>query len=324
MLGALEKDDFEDEVCAFLRRCMPDFQNIPAQPQGDGGLDGLSHAQTVGYCCYGPVQEPSKVKAKGLKSDIIKKFQSDLRTLCEVSPQGKSKTKALIHNETAELKTIMGAGRKLEIVRLVVSVFDTHQIVGALNTSFDEYKAASQCRFVEKGAKLTIWGPKELASMGAVDDLTLMRLEERAILRRVEATVASGAEPPPPSTTEFDAKFDWIETTGNQPPEVVKRLRHHFRSRWSQAIAIENDLANNAVTLHQAVNTARQEAAVDADLASGDCTKPAALLERMRQSLRQRLDEQTNAKFPPDLRNRIVDGEIARLLGECPVDWRVK
>jgi len=45
MLGALEKDSFQDEVCARLATVIADFQRIPAKPHGDAGLDGLSHGQ---------------------------------------------------------------------------------------------------------------------------------------------------------------------------------------------------------------------------------------------------------------------------------------
>jgi hypothetical protein len=322
MLGLFEGRDFEDEVCAFLRRCVQDFQNVPAKPKGDAGLDGLSHGQTVAYCCYGPEQEPSKAKAKGLRTDIIRKFRSDLRTLCELATKGKGKSTKLLHSPTDEMKTILAAGKKLTLVRLVVSVFDTHQLLGPLNTSFDEYRAASQCRYVEQTASLTIWGPQELATVGAIDDLALLRLEQRAILCRVSAAMSGPTPPTVPPATDFDAKFDWLESQAKSPKGAISRTRDHFRKRWSEAIAVENELANNAMVLHEQLSRARQEAAVDADLASGSTSSAMDLLERMRLKFGERLDEQLGAKFPADIRNRLVDGELARLIGECPIDWR--
>ena len=53
-LGALEGNEFQDHVCFRLGRRFTDFQPVPANPGGDGGVDGLSHGLTQGYCCYGP------------------------------------------------------------------------------------------------------------------------------------------------------------------------------------------------------------------------------------------------------------------------------
>jgi hypothetical protein len=316
LLGALEKDAFEDEACAFLRRCFSDFQNVPAKPQGDGGLDGLSHGQTIAYCCYGPEQETSKVKAKGLKDDILKKYRGDLQTLLEVCHDGKGK---LVHSETAELATIMGKGQRITTVRLIVSVFDTHQVIGPLNTSFDEYKAASQCRYVDKSANLTILGPKELATLGPVDDLAITRVEQRALLALVKTAVAS-SPPSPASTEDFDAKFDWLLDTGKVPKPATESLRQHFKKAWSTAIAVENELLNNAVTLHQALTEARQQAVVDANLAP--VTEPKELMNYMRQRLAVRIGERMGGAQLVEVQSSLTDGELGRLIGECPVDWR--
>ena len=74
LIGSLEGDAFEDEVCSRLLKIFLDFQSIPAKPHGDGGLDGLSHGQKHAYCCYGPEQEVRKLENKGLKDDIVRKF----------------------------------------------------------------------------------------------------------------------------------------------------------------------------------------------------------------------------------------------------------
>ncbi len=41
MLGLLEKDAFQDEVCARLGAIFADLQRIPPKPHGDAGLDGV-------------------------------------------------------------------------------------------------------------------------------------------------------------------------------------------------------------------------------------------------------------------------------------------
>ena len=58
----------------------------------------------------------------------------------------------------AELATIMGDGNKIRSIFLVVSWFETHRVIGALNTAFNRYKKGSQLNFVHPDATLTIWG----------------------------------------------------------------------------------------------------------------------------------------------------------------------
>lgn len=45
-LRRLEGEAFEEAVCLALELNLHDFQRIPDKPQGDGGLDGLSHGGT--------------------------------------------------------------------------------------------------------------------------------------------------------------------------------------------------------------------------------------------------------------------------------------
>jgi hypothetical protein len=322
LMSDLEGRDFEDETCSFLQRIITDFQTVPANPSGDAGLDGHSHAQTIAYCCYGPAKASKETTAK-LRTAVIEKFRGDLRTLFEIEIQGKGKKRTLSHCETAEMKTILATGKKLDVIRLVVSVFEDHRVLGSLHDAFNEYKSASKCRYIDAGAKLTIWGPKQLAQVGAVDDLVIAKLEQREIVRRITASMGSQtAKLPVPTNSSFDAKFDWLEAQKKLSADAVTRLRTRFRARWSTAITVENDLANNAPQLHAALATAREEAAADADLASGTAPNPAALLELMRTKLAERLEQHLGARFPPEIRNQLVDGEIGRLIGECPVDWR--
>ncbi|MDX2089782.1 MAG: hypothetical protein SFX73_18140 [Kofleriaceae bacterium] len=320
IMRSLEKQDFEDEVCGFLQRCITDFQTVPANPHGDAGLDGHSHGQTVAYCCYGP-EEATKSHAGKLKAAIVNKFRDDLRKLFELDTQGSGKAAKLVHCETAEMKTILAAGKKIGTVRLVVSVFDSHQILAPLNEAFSDYLKASKCRYVAKKATMTIWGPKQLALNGAVDDLVIARLQQREIVLRVANTL-SKPTPLITPTSDFDEKFDWIAAQKKGQPDSVARLRDWFRKQWSKAVAVENDFANNAPNLHSALAQAREEATSDADLVSGTTSTPQALLIVMREKLAQRLEQHLGARFPADLRSKLVDGEIARLIGECPVDWR--
>ena len=97
-------------MCARLHALIADFQRIPDKPSGDGGLDGLSHGQSCGYCCYGPEQEPFKTNRVGLKKDIVEKFRNDLRKLFEVEVGPR---KRLVQTKSVALPSIMGVTLEL-------------------------------------------------------------------------------------------------------------------------------------------------------------------------------------------------------------------
>jgi hypothetical protein len=63
-LSQLTGDDFQEEVCTRLQTVILSFQTIPPKPQGDAGLDGISHDGEHRYCCYGPEHDEFK-KPKG-------------------------------------------------------------------------------------------------------------------------------------------------------------------------------------------------------------------------------------------------------------------
>ena len=86
----------------------------------------------------------------------------------------------------------MGADPKIKHVYLVVSWFESHRVIGRLNTNFDKYKAASQQRFVNADAIVAIWGPKNLAALGEVDDYMLFRAENPALFAQFHSAHHSG------------------------------------------------------------------------------------------------------------------------------------
>jgi hypothetical protein len=315
LLSALEKEEFEEEICAFLGTFIADFQRIPAKPRGDAGLDGLSHGQTHAYCCYGPEQEPWKKNLKGLKDDILEKFRSDLRKLFELEFD---KNKKLIRNVNAEMATILAPGRKLTNVYLVVSWFETHRIIGPLNKSFAEYKAVSSCAYIDSAAQPTIWGPRDLATRWVVDELALFRVENQALVAKVKKALASGVAPPVPD--KFDAKFEYLRTKSPENKAVTDALADHFRQSWSGALALDNELAATSVVLHEALEIARTQTTIAAYIQSQLKSEPMELLEHMRNEVKSKLGEVFGERLGV-LSPKVADGEIARLIGECPINW---
>jgi hypothetical protein len=144
-LGLLSGDPFEAEVVVALQQTFTGngFQRVPDKPQGDGGLDGLSHGRTRAYCCYGPELQPSpRTLAAALRKKIADKFKSDLRRLLELD----FKSSKLVKKANDELATVLGdpPSVKIQVIVLITNVFEDKRLIGDLGNAFDEYKKASK------------------------------------------------------------------------------------------------------------------------------------------------------------------------------------
>ena len=314
ILGSLEGQAFEDEVCARLQCLISDFQRIPAKPHGDGGLDGLSHGQTRGYCCYGPEQDPVKLKTKGLTGAIIEKFSKDLRRLLEVSI---GQDPPLDHEPTVELVTIMGKGNRMKNIYLVSSSFESHRVIGPINTAFANYRKASELRYVDPDATVTVWGPKDLANLGAVDEHTLFRIENRTLFEHVREAKTIAIQ----ATGDFDSKFDDLKRRRPERAADIDALAQDFRRAWASAVALDDRLASTSVVLHEALEEARTGAATSARLQSLGSDTPQGLIDTIRQDVVNRLDVSFGQRFGV-LTTKVADGIVAGLIGECPLEWR--
>jgi hypothetical protein len=74
------------------------------------------------------------------------------------------------------------------------------------------------------------------------------------------------------------------------------------------------------VSLHEALEQARMQAMIKAALrAQGE--NPLALVDVMRDEVKNQLTETVGEGLGPHL-VQIADGQIARLIGECFLDWR--
>jgi hypothetical protein len=315
LVAMLEGDAFEEEFCARLQTTFVDFQRIPAKPQGDGGLDGLSHSQERAYCCYGPEQEARKLGNKGLKDDIISKFSGDLRRLLELDFDNRK----LIQTSNDVLGNILSQGRKIKHICLVVSWFESNQVIGPLNTKFADYKKSSLLNYVDEGATLNVWGPKELAALGAVDEHTLFRIQNPALIASVQAALAS--ELVKDGGGSFDAKFDDLKRRRMGAAVRIDKIAQQLRDAWAAEIALDNDLSQNSLGLHQVLESVRANAALSAQVKSMIETDPYKLIETMNEEVERQLNQGFGNRFGP-LTPRITHGVVASLIGECPIDWR--
>lgn len=320
-LGQLEKDAFEKEVCACLRSCYLDFQEVRAKPSGDGSLDGLSHEQTRAYCCYGPEQEPFRKNLKGLKDDILSKFRDDLCKLFELKTEGKT----YVHRENKEIRQILAPDRKIGSIFLIVSVYEDHRIIGPINKSFREMRAKSECRFVDSTATIAIWGPHEVSTLG-VDDNALRRIEQVSLLTAIRRRVQEG-----PSEDlelqgheDFEDKFEWLSSRDPSKCNAIGAIKNDYRDTWTIAVRLDEELANTSVSVHQSLALMRRDVARRARLNSMRGNQPLELLTSIEDLFREKMNERFSGEIEPDIIDALAGGETGRLIGECSADWRAE
>lgn len=312
ILAALEGDEFQTEVCAHLGTAIIGFQSIPDQPRGDGGLDGLSHEGEHGYCCYGPEHDVFR-QARSLEAAIIKKFSSDLRWLLEVEVR----RGLLVQIENTELQTILPMGRRIELITLVTNWFESHRIVGPIGTKFIEYKRGSACRYVAPNACCVILGPKDLANRYAVDELTTARARQRSFIRRVKE-VAETIKIQDPK--DFDYKMQLLREIRPDQVALIDKAAEAFRIAWRVGLAFEQELYGTIPSLHKALEDNRLQILTRIAGLMLSHPQPWTQLPQVTQVTEQ-IIKSTFDKQYPDLVMEVSSGEIARLIGECPIGW---
>jgi hypothetical protein len=312
-LAELSGDDFEDEVSARLESVILDFQSVPAAPQGDGGLDAFSHGGEIGYCCYGPLHNAFK-NNKGRENDIIGKFRGDLQSLYEV---GFVKKKLKVR-ETPEMKTILPSGKKIKHIELVCNWFESHRVLNPLNDSRSEYAELSECRYVEKMATIKITGPKELANRYAVDEATIGRARQRILAQKIEKIAESldlG------STEKFEKKMADLKVLVPGQDEAIAGMRQQLQLNWRMALAFERELGDTLPAMHRALEKNRARILGKVTMLIVGSTKPWTELGRATEIASEILKADFDTQSYGMLIEDVSSGEIARLIGECPVGW---
>jgi hypothetical protein len=309
--GALTESAFETEACIRLEHTVSGFQRVPPKPQGDGGLDGFSHKGMRGYCCYGPIPT-SFTKPKDLEKAIVAKFSSDLRRLCEVDTQKTS----LIHKANEALPNILPVGAKLAEIILICNWFESHKIIGPLHTALPTYLKASKCNFVSPEADLQIIGPVEFAQRYYADELALYSLQSRTIIEKVKTSASTLAVAPPQG---FDAKMATLKLIRPGKDAAIDGLAEDFRHDWRMNLAFEQELDETLPDLHRALQDGRRRILTRVNQRMLSSSEPWNELPEMVAEAREilRIEFGAYANMVDDVSN----GEIARLIGICPIDW---
>jgi len=311
-LAQLTGTDFELEVCARLQSVIIDFQTVPAKPHGDAGLDGFSHYGERGYCCYGPEHDEFK-NTKARKDGIVKKFKSDLRRLCELEFENKK----LIHSESPEMATILPDRCKLKHVTLLVNWFEDHRILNPLLSAFNEYKTESQCRYLEADATLVLLGPTELANQYAVDEATILRARQRIFAKQLLQTAQGVAIQDPQG---FNEKMAVLREIRPDQLAAIDRLAERFLADWRTALAFEHELNETLPHLHRVLEDDRGRIVTRVSqlmIASSEPWKELAKASDLCREVLERDFGQLCGAVVQD----VSSGEIARLIGECPIGW---
>jgi hypothetical protein len=312
-LEALTGIDFQDEVSAYLKGVIIDFQPIPPNPQGDAGLDGFSHEGQRAYCCYGPEHSAFK-ENKDREDAIVEKFKSDLRRLYELETHGKTK---LAVKENKELKTILPDGVKIKHVELIVNWFGSHRVLSRILTARRKYAEASDCRYIEVDATVVVSGPKELANRHFVDELMIARARQRIFIQKIEKK-AEGVILA--STEKFDRKMrDLRDIVGGQQA-AIDSLQIQLQTDWRMALAFDQELSDTLPSIHRSFEGDRRRILTRVSQLMVGSSEPWTELEKATQIAFEILDQDFGKLYGLLIRD-ISSGEIARLIGECPVGW---
>jgi len=311
-LASLTGNAFQAEVCARLQSAVLGFQTIPSKPQGDAGLDGFSHVGTQGYCCYGPELKTYR-QTRSLEKAIVDKFKSDLRRLLELE----FKKTVLTCCENAEMATILPVGKKLMHVDLVVNWFESHRVVGPIHTAFLEYKQSSKLRYIDANATVAIIGPTELANRWSVDELTLVRAQQKIFYQSVQDTAKTLVIENPKT---FDEKMTLLKDIRPDQLQAINSLVDQFLNKWRMSLAFDIKLNETMPGLHQALEASRSRIVTRIAALMLASSAPWTELGKAEEISRAVLDAEFGSTYGSMMQD-IAAGEVARLIGECSIGW---
>jgi len=336
-LEALTGTPFQDAVCTRLRSAIPSFQKIPDK-SGDGGLDGYSHNGEYGYCCYGFELDASKSEDVYV-SMIVDKFQKDLRRLFELEEiRGKAgdTTEApvqvatpvttdapkvqkpkLQHVPNKELASVLGKDVKIKHIRLLVNRFESKKALGRIQTALRRYKSASQCRLVDPSATLVLDGPQQLAEEHHVDELALSLAKRQMLIERLSDS-AKKVELPTPST--FDSKMSLLKQIRPGHDSAIDGMAEAFKTDWKLALASEKDLSDSASNIHLALDRGKRRLLTKVNKLMTESDEPWNELSRAGELAEEMLGPILESWFG-DLSTDVCNGEVASLIGDCPIGW---
>jgi hypothetical protein len=318
-LSELEESAFQRAIVQRLLVALNNFQSVPTYPQGDGGIDGHSHKGNRAYCCYGLKYDAAKTSYQRSKQ-IVKKFSSDLRRLYELEPKGKTR---LIHKDNDALLSIFGAApppcERICHVSLIANWFESHTPLGTIKQNAIIYAGVSQCRWITAEADIVLKGPKEFADQYGADESTMMWLKHQELLATLDAEAPLIDVPDGPT---FDTKMQAAEALLPDAKDDVKQVAENLRADWQRAIAFERHLSDRLPQLHAALERGRRRLLTR--VLTHAASTPWEAINRAQEFGESVFKDDFQQPYGMSMVRDLASGEVARLVGGCPINWRPK
>jgi hypothetical protein len=318
-LSRLEGNEFQEEFCARLQSVDLSAVTVPAKPSGDAGLDAISDGGRQAYCCYGPEHSAFKNDTQRAK-DIVRKFRRDLARLLEVEVKGRGSARKIVCCENEELKTIVPDGIHIAHIHLVCNFHESHQVIGPLFFALNEFVVASRRQYVSDNVTMRILGPNQIASIYGADEMALNRIANRQFYEKVKATAATITIGDVTLTTSFETKMEVLKEITAAPQHTHSRMAEGLRRSWAVALAFEKELDETVPKFHRRYPHVREEIEAGVSELVVSSSHPWAEIPQFVIHARDVLVLDFGQEYPA-LLPEVGRGEIARLIGECTVDW---
>lgn len=316
-LSELEESAFQRAIVQRLLVALSNFQTVPSYPQGDGGLDGHSHNGAKAYCCYGLKYDAAKTPRQRSKQ-LVTKFSSDLRRIYELEPKGKTK---LVHKDNDVLLKVFGKlplpCDRIHHVTLVENWFESNEPLGPIKQNASKYASASQCRWLVPDADVVLRGPKEFADQYGVDESTMMWLKHQELLIKLDTESALVEVPQGPT---FDSKMLAAEALLPGCENDVKQVADNLRSDWQKAIIFETHLSDRLSGLHAALERGRRRLLTR--VLTHNAGTPWEAISRAQEFGEEIFSDDFLETYGMAMVRDIASGEVARLVGACPINWK--
>lgn len=319
-LRALSGDPFQSAIFLALTSTFPDVQAVSKRPSGDGGVDILTEKLTTAHCCYGLEPETIATNSKAvIRKYITGKFTDDLKRILELD----GKPKKYKHSDNGQLSGVLGVGRKIKLIRLVGNYFEDNQIIGKINDAFAEMMSASKKNFVTDDCSLVFLGPDQIAALCVIDQSVLVRVTYPD-LAKLKESLDPKVNLLPTAQSDFDGKFDDLVAKRPSKAGEINKLRESFRGEWNHALLLMQKLESDYPDVHKALEGIAETCAKRANLESvnGTNLEAVGMVQRYQDLMREMITRELSNKLPSELITSIAEYHTAKLIGDCPIDWR--
>jgi hypothetical protein len=199
-----------------------------------------------------------------------------------------------------------------------VNWFESHRVLSPILSAAEEYEKVSQCRYVESNATVIVVGPKQLANRYAVDEVTIMRARQRVFLQKIQMKAESVVLA---STAKFDEKKEILKEIYPDKVETIDALWLQLQSSWRMALAFEQELDDTLPNLHRDLETNRSRIMQKVLTLMLSSPAPWEQLMRSTEFATEILRKDFDTLFGTIVED-LSNGEVARLVGECPIGWK--